>query len=245
MKRKRFCAPLSLFSLCLCASVVSFLAGCQQKMADQPSYRPLRPSDFFDDGRSARPLVPGTVPYSATPEDSRLVSGRVQGRVDAVEAAALVGVAGERLGPLAAAAMPPRPEAEYVTAFPFPIAREDLERGKERYTIFCSVCHDAAGTGHGKIVERGYTMPPSYHTSYSRGLERRGVKILLRDAPVGYYFEVISKGYGAMPDYATQVPPEDRWRIIAYIRTLQYSRHAPLEDLSEAERKQATRNGTQ
>jgi hypothetical protein len=103
------------------------------------------------------------------------------------------------------------------------------------------VCHDAAGTGHGKIVERGYTMPPSYHSSYSRGLERRGVKVLLREAPVGYLFEVVSKGYGAMPDYATQVPPPDRWRIVAYIRTLQYSQHAPLDELSAAEREKAKR----
>ena len=80
-------------------------------------------------------------------------------------------------------------------------------------------------------------MPPSYHTGIARGLERRGIKVLLRDAPVGYYFEVITKGYGAMPDYAAQVPPEDRWRIIAYIRALQYSRHAPLEDLTEEMRR--------
>jgi mono/diheme cytochrome c family protein len=131
------------------------------------------------------------------------------------------------------------PLAEYVNAFPFAITESDLERGRERFTIFCAVCHDAAGTGHGKIVERGYTMPPSYHTDNSRGLGRRGVKVLLRDAPVGYLFEVVSKGYGAMPDYATQVPPADRWRIVAYIRTLQFSQHAPLKDLSEEEQEKA------
>jgi mono/diheme cytochrome c family protein len=183
-------------------------------MAEQPSYRPLRPSEFFDDGRSARPLVSGTVPYSPEPDMPALTTGRAPNADSAFT-----------------------PLAEFVTAFPFPIARTDLERGRERFTIFCALCHDAAGTGHGKIVERGYTMPPSYHTSNSRGLERRGVKVLLRDAPVGYYFEVISKGYGAMPDYAAQVPPEDRWRIIAYIRALQYSWHAPLEDLTEEERR--------
>src|SRR5205807_6422555 len=137
------------------------------------------------------------------------------------------------------------PLEEYVNAFPVSITKVDLERGRERYTIFCSVCHDAAGTGHGKIVERGYTMPPSYHTDYSRGLARRGVKVLLRDVPVGYIFEVISKGYGAMPDYATQVPPADRWRIAAYVRTLQYSQHAPVEDLSEEEREEAKRKVSQ
>jgi mono/diheme cytochrome c family protein len=196
--------------------VVNLLSGCQQKMADQPSYRPLRPSEFFDDGRSARPLVPGTVSYQATPDNTALASGRVANP----DAAA---------GPL----------AEYVTAFPFAITQPDLERGRERFTIFCAVCHDAVGTGHGKIVERGYTMPPSYHTDNSRGLARRGVKVLLRDAPVGYLFEVVSQGYGAMPDYAAQVPPVDRWRIIAYIRALQFSQHAPLKELTDEEREAA------
>ena len=207
------------FRICLlCAFVVSSFAGCQQKMASQPSYRPLQPSDFFDDGRSARPLVPGTVPYQATPEDPRIATGLVPN----ADAAA---------GPL----------AEYVKAFPFSITANDLERGRERFTIFCALCHDAAGTGHGKIVERGYTMPPSYHTDNSRGLARRGVKVLLRDAPVGYLFEVVSKGYGAMPDYATQVPPADRWRMVAYIRTLQYSQHALLDELSDKEQEEARR----
>lgn len=185
-------------------------------MADQPSYRPLQPSAFFDDGRSARPLVAGTVPYEENPEEPGLTTG-------------LVANADKAVSPL----------AEYVDAFPVAITKEDLERGRERYGIFCAVCHDAAGTGHGKIVERGYTVPPSYHASYSRGLERRGVKVLLRDVPVGYLFEVVSKGYGAMPDYATQVWPKDRWRIVAYVRALQYSQHAPLEDLTEEERRRA------
>src|SRR5262249_49711776 len=210
------------FHLCrdcvFCAFVVISSFGCQQRMADQPSYRPLRPSEFFDDGRAARPLLAGTVPYQAAPANAQLATGRVPNP----DAAA---------GPL----------GEYVNAFPIAITKNDLDRGRERYMIFCAVCHDPVGTGHGKIVERGYTMPPSYHTSYSRGLERRGVKVLLRDAPVGYFFEVISKGYGAMPDYATQVPPEDRWRIIAYIRALQFSQHAVLEDLSEEEREAAKR----
>lgn len=193
-------------------SASTLFAGCQQKMASQPNYRPLRPSDFFDDGRSARPLVAGTVPHDDTEEDTRLLAARDPQNGD------------------------------YVQAFPFALTVDDLERGRERYTIFCAVCHDAVGTGHGKIVERGYTAPPSYHTSYSRGLTLRGQKVLLRDAPVGYFFEVVSQGYGAMPDYAAQIKPPDRWRIIAYVRALQYSQHAPVEDLSEEERGAAERN---
>src|SRR5262245_15081729 len=142
--------PYSLFSLCaLCALVVSSSTGCQQKMAEQPSYRPLRPSEFFDDGRSARPLVSGTVPYSPEPDMPALTTGRAPNADSAST-----------------------PLAEFVAAFPFSITKADLQRGRERFTIFCALCHDAAGTGHGKIVERGYTMPPSYHTSNSRGLER-------------------------------------------------------------------------
>ena len=103
--------------------------------------------------------------------------------------------------------------------------------------IYCVVCHDPLGTGRGKIVERGYTPPPSYvpipgeeGSGYSRGFERRGYHVLLRDVPVGYFMEVITQGYGAMPDYASQVPPEDRWKIAAYIRALQLSQYADLND---------------
>jgi mono/diheme cytochrome c family protein len=123
--------------------------------------------------------------------------------------------------------------AGYVREFPYPVTRAVLERGQERYTIFCAVCHGATGRGDGKIVERGYTPPPSFITDYSRGLRYRGVRVLLRDVPPGYYFEVISKGFGAMPDYSSEVPPYDRWAIIAYIRALQLSQHARLTDLPE------------
>jgi mono/diheme cytochrome c family protein len=129
--------------------------------------------------------------------------------------------------------------ADHATTFPFPVTAELLERGQQRFAIFCAVCHDSTGNGNGKIVQRGYTHPPSYITDNSRGFERRGIKVRLRDVPVGYYFEVVSKGYGAMPDYAAQVPPRDRWAIIAYIRALQLSQHAYLEELPEEERQAA------
>ena len=114
--------------------------------------------------------------------------------------------------------------------------REDLDRGQERYTIFCAVCHDPIGTGQGKIVERGYVRPPNYHTERSRGFARYGKSIPLRDVPAGYLFEVITRGYGAMPRYAPQIPPADRWRIVAYVRALQLSQHAVLGDLPPARR---------
>jgi mono/diheme cytochrome c family protein len=102
---------------------------------------------------------------------------------------------------------------------PFPLTRQVLERGQERFNIFCSPCHDRQGTGHGMIVQRGFKQPTSYH------VER------LRNAPVGYFYNVITEGFGVMPSYAPQVPVADRWAIAAYIRVLQYRQTAKLADL--------------
>ncbi len=108
--------------------------------------------------------------------------------------------------------------------FPFPITKQVLLRGQERFNIFCSPCHDRMGTGQGMIVRRGYRAPPSYH------IDR------LRSAPVGHFFAVITHGFGIMPDYAAQVPVRDRWAIIAYIRALQLSENARIADVPEKER---------
>src|SRR5262249_41596217 len=125
---------------------------------------------------------------------------------------------------------------DYVKTLPIPLSSDLLERGQERFEIFCAVCHGDDGTGNGKIVERGYTRPPNYVTDRSRGFERKGVRILLREVPIGYFFEVISKGYGAMPDYESQIPPADRWSIAAYVRALQFSQHLRLSNVPENER---------
>lgn len=103
--------------------------------------------------------------------------------------------------------------------FPFPVDQKTLLRGQARYDIFCSPCHDRVGTGQGMIVRRGYRPPPSYH------IDR------LRAAPAGYFFDVMTHGFGAMPDYAEQIPPHDRWAIVAYIRALQLSQNATLADV--------------
>jgi mono/diheme cytochrome c family protein len=110
--------------------------------------------------------------------------------------------------------------------FPFPITRQVLERGRARYNIYCSPCHDYTGSGRGMIVQRGFPPPPSYH------LDR------LRRAPAGHFFEVMTDGYGAMYSYAGRITPEDRWAIVAYIRALQRSQHATLDDVPAAERGQ-------
>ena len=102
---------------------------------------------------------------------------------------------------------------------PFPVTEEVLARGEQRFNIYCAPCHSRLGDGNGMIVQRGYRQPPSYHT------ER------LRKAPLGYFFDVMTNGFGAMADYASQIPPRDRWNIVAYIRALQLSQNATASDL--------------
>jgi mono/diheme cytochrome c family protein len=218
-------------------SICLLTTACQQKMARQPSYRPLERSDFFTDGRASRPLVEGTVPWRGRErgEPQLLVYRRSLQSSDAARAAALI--ANPFVDPLSVlpVLLGPGP-ADYVDVSPIAINKAALERGQERFNIYCAVCHDALGTGNGKIVERGYLPPPNYHLDYSRGFERRGQKVLLREAPIGYFVEVITRGFGAMPDYAGQVAPEDRWKIAAYIRVLQRSQWMPLKDLPADDR---------
>jgi hypothetical protein len=163
--------------------VLVSLAGCREDMQDQPKLKPLRRSDFFEDGRSARPLVPGTVARGYLRNDTYFYSGMIG-----------------------------KDPGNYM---PFPVTRQVLERGRERFDIYCAPCHARTGDGNGVIVQRGYRRPPSYHTDR------------LRNAPLGHFYDVITNGFGAMPDYAAQVPPYDRWTIAAYIRALQFSQNAP------------------
>jgi mono/diheme cytochrome c family protein len=100
-----------------------------------------------------------------------------------------------------------------------PVTADMMERGRERFNVFCSPCHGRTGQGNGVVVQRGFRAPPSYH-------EDR-----LRNAPVGYFFDVMTHGFGAMPDYASQVPVPDRWAIAAYIRALQFSQNARVDDV--------------
>jgi mono/diheme cytochrome c family protein len=217
------------------------LAGCRQEMAHQPSYRPLRPSAFFENGMSARPLVQGTIARGQLEADVHLYTGKWPAEIQTgLQAAGIVGAAaGDRY----AAMMGGFERNLYADAFPFPITKQELERGQERFNIYCAVCHDRAGTGRGMIVQRGFTQPPSYHTDLSRGLKLRGIRQKLPDVPVGYYFEVITRGFGAMPDYAEQVSAQDRWKVIAYIRALQLSQQAPLADVRAEGAKQKLLGG--
>jgi mono/diheme cytochrome c family protein len=207
-----------------CIGLVLLLpVACQQEMASQPSYKPLDPSEFFPDGRSARPLVSGTIPRGHLHLDTALYTGRrTRGPRVWAGSAGMVGLA--VANPLALAATANAEDKDYLDTFPFPVTHDVLETGYNRYMIYCVVCHDPLGTGHGKIVERGYTAPPSYH------IER------LRQAPVGRLFDVITNGYGSMPDYKEQIPPRERWAIAAYIRALQLSQHFPEKEMTPAMR---------
>jgi hypothetical protein len=112
----------------------------------------------------------------------------------------------------------------FVESFPFPVTHAFVKRGQERYEIFCTPCHGRAGRGNGMVVLRGYRRPPSLH------IDR------LRSERPGYLFDVVTRGFGAMPDYSAQIPVRDRWAIVAYVRALQLSQNAALGDVPAAQR---------
>lgn len=199
--RWRPAAALLLLFATACSPKMSY-----QAMANQPRYEPYEPSSFFSNGMSAQPLVPGTVPRGS------LEPGAQGG---AAQATGGQSTGGETAGG--------QTNTSFTDTFPFPITAEAMARGQERFNIYCQPCHDAAGTGAGIVVRRGYSAPPSLHD------ER------LRTAPAGYFYAVITNGLGAMPSYAEQIPPRDRWVIVAYIRALQLSQNATIQDVPEAE----------
>jgi mono/diheme cytochrome c family protein len=213
----RRCTLLARAGLLLCCLAV---CGCsEQMMARQPAQSVLGESKFFKDKMLARPLVPGTVPHSKKKYDKHYSTGLNGNHNKFVQAAGVVAMGGKNpLGALAleSAASP------YVATFPVEITEKVLKRGKERYEIYCALCHGLTGHGDGMIPQRGFATPPSYH------IER------LKTAPPGYFFNVITRGYGAMPAHDYLVPPEDRWAITAYIRALQLSQGMPLQKLPKA-----------
>jgi mono/diheme cytochrome c family protein len=198
-------------------------------MARQPSYRPMAPSAFFKNQRSAQPLEPGTVARGYLRDDDLLYRG-IEGKATPLGAARATGLV-LGLSPLSAAtsvavlgSLPEYAEGAFsvgphnVRTFPFPIDEALMKRGRSQFNIYCSVCHDRVGTGNGRIVQRGYLRPPSLHSTR------------LRLAPEGYFFEVISNGWGGMPAYNDQITPQDRWAIVAYVRALQRSQNPRPDD---------------
>jgi hypothetical protein len=223
VKKRRRKGKLTALSLRAVIAVLAVganvvIAGCQQQMADQPSYRPLETSSFFANGQASRHLVAGTVARGHLEIDSHFYTGRKPGANRQAETARTEHPppVGQNVG----AKSPTLDEKQFVDTFPYPVTLQVLEHGRDRYMIYCVVCHDPVGTGRGKIVERGYTQPPSYHIPR------------LRAVPVGHIFAVITEGYGSMPSYAGQISPRDRWDIVAYVRALQRSQHFPSDRLT-------------
>ena len=170
-------------------ALVLVAVACRQDMQDQPKYKPLAASRFFSDGKSARQLVEGTVPFQP---------------------------GGQAISPAA--------DESKATALPFALTPQTLDRGQGRFNIYCSPCHGRLGYGDGMVVQRGFLAPPSYH------IDR------LRQAPVGHFYDVMTNGFGAMPSYADKVAPQDRWAVAAYIRALQLSQHATINDAPPEDR---------
>ena len=120
--------------------------------------------------------------------------------------------------------------SDFVAEIPVKVTPALLARGQERFQIFCSPCHGRTGRGDGMVVRRGFKAPVSYHTDR------------LRTIPIGYFYDVMTNGFGAMADYAAQVAPADRWAIAAYIRTLQYSQYAPAAEVPDEKRAELERS---
>ncbi len=168
------------------------VAGCRQDMQNEPKMIPQRGSDFFADHRGARPQVLNTVARGELHEDSYFYTGVVQG------------ANGYR---------------EEKDLMPYPVTMEVLERGQERFNIYCTPCHSRVGNGLGMIVDRGYKPAANLHDQVRRA------------QPLSHYFYVMTHGYGAMPDYSAQITPVDRWAVAAYIRALQLTDAATLQDV--------------
>src|ERR1041384_2060845 len=206
-KAENYSPACRAISSCLLLSAYCLLfSGCRRDMQDQPKAIAYRENSFFKDGTGSRPLVEGTVPRGYLREDRAFYFGK--------KATAQATPQSPQTPPTQASA---NSQAglypDDVDTIPMRLTKADLDRGQERFNIYCSVCHGATGYGDGMIARRGFNRPSPANYHQDR----------LRQAPVGHLFDVMTNGWGAMPSYAQQVSVEDRWRIVAYIRALQLS----------------------
>jgi mono/diheme cytochrome c family protein len=185
-----FCLLLTAF--CLLAT------SCRYDMQDQPRVLVYKSSDWYPDGRASREAPDGTVARGFLRENKSLYTGKLENATGTAQTNA----AGQQI------TFP-----DVVSEFPMAVSQEVLDRGQERFKIYCSVCHGNFGNGDGMIVRRGFPKPPSYHDDR------------LRNAPVGHFFDVATNGWGKMQGYSAQVSVSDRWAIVAYIRALQLSQN--------------------
>jgi len=176
-------------------------------MQDQPRYKVYKQSDFFADNRASRDPVVGTVARGQLKDNKAFYTGKIANP----NLNAPVQTTTDASGNTLVASFP-----NDVDEFPVPVTKELVDRGQNRFNIYCIVCHGPIGNGDGMVVRRGFPKPPTYHADR------------LRNAPVGHFFDVMTNGWGKMNSYAAQVSPADRWAIVAYIRALQIAQNPDL-----------------
>jgi mono/diheme cytochrome c family protein len=189
-----------------------FLAlGCGVRfdMQDQPRYKTYKKSEFFSDKRASRNLPEGTVARGFLKDNKALYTGKIDNPDLTTPVETTIDASGNTL----VSSFP-----NDIDEFPIPVTKELVDRGQDRYNIYCIVCHGPVGNGDGMIVRRGFPQPPTYHDDR------------LRNAPVGHFFDVMTNGWGKMNSYADKLSAADRWAVVAYIRTLQVSQ-SPEETL--------------
>ncbi len=189
----------------LTISILLLAVGCRYDMQDQPRYKAYKKSDFFTDKKAMRDLPEGTVARGMLRADKVFYTGK---KLNIDPNAAPVPTTIDATGNTLVTSFP-----NDIEKSPVPTTAELLQRGEQRYRVFCIVCHGPVGNGDGMIVRRGFSKPPTYHDDR------------LRNAPDGHFFDVMTNGWGKMSSYAPQVPAADRWAIVAYIRALQISQN--------------------
>lgn len=188
------------FIFALLIFTFSFATACRYDMQDQPRYKAYKESDFFADKKAMREPVEGTVARGQLREDKAFWTGKKENVDPNVQVQTTTDASGNTL----VSSFP-----NDIEKIPFAVSEEVINRGQERYNIYCIACHGAVGNGDGMVVRRGFPQPPTYHDDR------------LRNAPDGHFFDVMTSGWGKMNSYASQVPAADRWAIVAYIRALQ------------------------
>lgn len=181
-------------------SVIASGCGLRLDMQVQPRNKAYTESPFFTDRRGSRDMLVGTVARGQLNDHKAFYTGKIDNPDPNVQVASTVNAQGNNI----VTSFP-----NDIDEFPVPVTKELIDRGQERYGIYCSVCHGPTGNGDGMIVRRGFSQPPTYHDDR------------LRNAPVGHFFDVISNGWGKMNGYGAAIQPADRWAIVAYIRAMQ------------------------
>lgn len=200
------------------------LVGCGAEMNHSSQLRPYEASSFFPNEQSARPLSEGVVARGGARTDEAFYTGKTTAPEAAATATAATDAAATATAATDESGSAAGQGGQLVTEMPFPVTNEVLARGQKQFNVYCAPCHGLTGSGDGMIVARGFPAPPSFHQDR------------LREAPVGHYFDAMTNGFGRMYSYASRVTPSDRWAIVAYIRALQLSQDAKIDDVPADQR---------